>query len=74
MVAWFEAGEGKLGMSSHEVVSLVLAEDQEFLGHHGANTVETAVSGSGSAAAIAKEPGYGVDGAGCEFLSEDVEI
>jgi hypothetical protein len=74
LIAGLESGEGKFRARSHEIVSLISAELEEFPSHDGADTMKPAVAGPGAAAAIAEEAGHGVGGASSEIFSEDIEV
>ena len=74
MISGLESGEGKFRARSHEIVSQISAELEEFLGHDGADTMKPAIAGPGAAAAIPEEAGHGVGGASSEIFSEDIEV
>jgi hypothetical protein len=61
-------------MGRHEVVSLILTEDQKICGQNGTDTMEAPVAGTGAAGAIAKKSRHGIGGAGGQWFTEDVEI
>lgn len=73
-VAGTQPGKSKLGSRRGEIVPDPPLMLQEFGGHHGTDGVAPDVLRSGSATAIAGEPGERIRAAGLQITPEDVAV
>ena len=71
-IAWFQAGEAKLGPGRAQIITELLGNSQKIFVQDAADGVDAKIVGSSLAAACAVEASHGLATAGLERLAENI--